>query len=276
MVYFTNTYIVVLHYQLRIALPQNLKLPAVMMAPTLLLSLPVILNLTSLVLWKMYVMAVLTNVGWNFTSMKDTATTTGHTLSIVNSGKGPSPLWRLNYPTLLYSIFDDINGQYYVECHGVFLCLAWWNAGNVCLLCDKMWNKVRNLLGGEICWRAIALGTWEQDRSKSIDRGDKFSCILYLTCVHHSATLHDVSSDNIACFAHRTRNKLTGTSSGTEGDMLQQILESAKRDPASSKQWWPMAHPASNTAVDFFPEGWIACCGSHISLKMPFKMTSFS
>ena len=47
------------------------------------------------------VITVLTNATWDFTSMKDTI--------IVNSGKGPSPLWELSYPSQV----SLMNGQYY-------------------------------------------------------------------------------------------------------------------------------------------------------------------
>ena len=64
------------------------------------------------------VLQILANTGLDFTSMNDTDTifTTGHTPCIVNSGKGPSTSWELNYlaPTSL------MNGQYYVEYQGVF------------------------------------------------------------------------------------------------------------------------------------------------------------
>ena len=110
-------------------------------------------------------MAILTNAGWDFTSMKDTATicTIGHTTSIVNSGKGPSSSWELNYPALV----SLMNGQYYVEYQGIFGMME------MPVMSEKTWNKVISWLGKH--FEELALATCEQVRSKVIERGDKFS-----------------------------------------------------------------------------------------------------
>ena len=83
--------------------------------------------------------------------------------------------------------------------------------------------------------------TCEQVCQRMVSRGEKFSWVasydrFYLTREHHSnnssGTLHDVSSDKIAWFSHRTkqgtRANWQGTSSGAEGDMLMKILHDVK------------------------------------------------
>ena len=223
------------------------------------------------------VLKVLTNAGWDFTSMNNTGTifTTGHTPRIVNSGKGPSPSWELNYPALV----SLMNGQYYVEYQGVFGMME------MPVMSEKTWNKVISWVGKYI--EELALATCEQVRSKVIERGDKLSWIVsfdgfYLTRGHHSnncsATLHDVSSDKIAWFAHRTKRgpgaNWQGTSSGAEGDMLREILESAKATGFNIQQI-VMDHDTSggNIAVDSFPKVRITYCGNHTAKSFHNDLT---
>ena len=63
------------------------------------------------------VITILSNAGWDFTSLKYSATvfSSGHTPKIAHSRKRPSPSWELNYPVLVALM----NGQYYVEYQGV-------------------------------------------------------------------------------------------------------------------------------------------------------------
>ena len=128
--------------------------------------------------------------------------TTSHIPHTFNSGKGPSPSWELNYPTLV----SLMNGQYHMEYQGVFGMME------MPVMSEKIWNKVISWVGKYV--EELALVTCEQVRSKVIERGDKLSRIVsfdgfYLTRGHHSnncsATLHDVSSDQIAWFAHCTK-----------------------------------------------------------------------
>jgi len=79
----------------------------------------------------------------------------------------------------------------------------------------------------------LAQWSCDQERANIITRGDKHQWQasydgLYLTHGHHSnnasATLHDVKTDSIAWFVHRTKKgrgaNWKGMSSGAEGDML--------------------------------------------------------
>ena len=83
--------------------------------------------------------------------------------------------------------------------------------------------------------------TCEQVGQKIVSCGEKFSWVasydrFYLTRGHHSnnssGTLHDVSSDKIAWFLHRTNQGIganwEGTSFGSEGDMLREIIDDVK------------------------------------------------
>ena len=67
---------------------------------------------------------------------------------------------------------------------------------------------------------------------------------FYLTQGHYSnissGTLHDVSSDKIAWFSHKTKRgtgaNLEGTSSGAKVDMLREILDDVKAKGFTIKQ----------------------------------------
>ena len=95
---------------------------------------------------------------------------------------------------------------------------------------------------------------------------------FYLTRGNHpnnpSPTLHDVYSDRIAWFAHRTKcgkdSNWQGTSSGAEGDMPSEILGKVK-DKGYSINQLVMDHGTfANTIVCFhFPGFHITYCGNH-------------
>ena len=117
----------------------------------------------------------------------------------------------------------------------------------------------------------------EQVREKIILRGEKFSWVasydgFYLTRGHHSnnssGTLHDVSSDKIAWFAHRTKRgpgaNWKGTSSGAEGDILREIIGDVKASGFTIKQMI-IDHNTSgaNIVCTSFPELCITYCGNH-------------
>lgn len=213
------------------------------------------------------VITILSNAGWDFTSLKDNATvfSSDHTPKIAHSKKGPPPSWELNYP----AIVSLMNGQYYVEYQGVF------GMTEKQVMSETAWNKMVPWVGKYV--EELALATCEQVRCKVTERGDKFSWIVsfdgfYLTRGHHSnncsATLHDVSTDKIAWFTHRTKRgpgtNWQGTSGGAEGDMLREILEGAKGKGFNIQQI-VMDHDTSggNVAVDSFPEVRISYCGNH-------------
>ena len=171
----------------------------------------------------------------------------------------------MNYPALVALM----NGQYYVEYQGVF------GMTEKPVMSETAWNKVIPWVGKY--FEQLALATCEQIRSKVTERGDKLSWVVsfaefYLTRGHHSnncsATLHDVSTDIVTWFTHRTKRgpgpNWQGTSGGAEGDMLQEILESTKGKGFNIKQLI-MDHDTSggNIAVDSFPEVQISYCGNH-------------
>ena len=64
------------------------------------------------------VLLILQSAGWDFSSLKDSATIINNTevAKIAHTGRGPAPSWDLNYP----AIVSLMNGQYYVEYHSVF------------------------------------------------------------------------------------------------------------------------------------------------------------
>ena len=137
------------------------------------------------------------------------------------------------------------------------------------------WMKVIGWLGKNV--KELAETSCEQVRQKVVTRGEKFSWVasydgFYLTRGHHSnnssATLHDVATDKIAWFSHRTKRgtgaNWEGTSSGAEGDMLREILDDVKAKGFSIKQII-MDHDTSagNIVCTSFPEVRITYCGNH-------------
>ena len=140
---------------------------------------------------------------------------------------------------------------------------------------EKRWSKVVAWLGKHV--EDIANSSCQQVRQAIIDQGDKHKWTasydgFYLTRGHHcnnsSGTLHDVSSDKIAWFAHRTKRgsgaNWDGTSAGAEGDIFRELLEDVKTDGYKVHQI-VMDHDTSaeNIACDVFPEIRITYCGNH-------------
>ena len=143
------------------------------------------------------------------------------------------------------------------------------------VMSEATWNKVIGWLGKSV--EELAEMSCNQVRQKVVSRGEKFSWVasydgFYLTRGHHSnncsATLHDVASDKIAWFSHRTKRgpgaNWEGTSSGAEGDMLREILNDVKAKGFKIKQII-MDHDTSgaNIACTSFPEVRITYCGNH-------------
>jgi len=185
------------------------------------------------------VLSTLQSAGWDFTMLRDNAiiTTDTDTPKIAHTGSGTSPSWDLNYPALV----SLMNGQYYVEYNGVFGMMG------IPVMSEVTWNKTISWLGKHV--KELAEITCEQVRQNIVLRGEKFSWVasydgFYLTRGHHSnnssGTLHDVSSDKITWFAHRTKRgtgaNWEGTSSGAEGDMLREILDDVKAKRFNIKQ----------------------------------------
>ena len=211
------------------------------------------------------VIQCLSSDGWDFTSLRETAsvfpagltlnTQTLQTPTIFHSGVGPVPCWKLNYPALVYLM----NGQYYSEYKGTFSLMG------LPVMSEKSWDKAVAWLGNHV--EKLAMSSCVQVRQNITDRGEMLSWVasfdgLYLTRGHYSknssATLHDFTSDKIAWFAHRTKRgqqaNWHGTSAGAEGDMLRAILEDVKAEGFKVAQII-MDHDTSggNIACDAFP-----------------------
>ena len=223
------------------------------------------------------VLSTLQSAGWDFSVLRDKAiiTTDTDTPKIAHTGSGTSPSWDLNYPALV----SLMNGQYYVEYKGVFGMMG------IPVMSEATWNKTISWLGKHV--KDLAETACEQVRQNIILRGEKFSWVAsydgyYLTRGHHSnnssGTLHDVSSDKIAWFSHRTKRgtgaNWEGTSSGAEGDMLREILDDVKAKGFKIKQII-MDHDTSgaNIACTSFPEVRITYCGNHTAKAFHSDLT---
>ena len=213
------------------------------------------------------VLLTLRSAGWDFSMLQDGATITTEEAipKITHTESGIAPSWNLNYPALA----SLMNGQYYVEYHGVFGMMG------TPVMSEVTWNKVVGWLGKNV--KELAELSCEQVRQKIVERGEKVSWVasydgFYLTRGHYSnnssGTLHDVASDKIAWFAHRTKRgpgaNWEGTSSGAEGDMLREILDDVKAKGFTIEQII-MDHDtsAANIACTSFPEVRITYCGNH-------------
>jgi len=213
----------------------------------------------------------LESAGWNFNHIKEDAEvfpdlSTSHERKIKPpGGRGSAPSWDLNYPALTYLM----NGQYYSDYSGVFGMLG------LPVMSEKRWLQVVAWLGRHV--ENLANSSCQQVRQVIIDRGDKKNWTasydgFYLTRGHHSnnssGTLHDVVTDKIAWFAHRTKRgsgaNWEGTSAGAEGDMLRGVLKAVKADGFKVHQI-VMDHDSSagNIVCEAFPEVRISYCGNH-------------
>ena len=222
-------------------------------------------------------LSTLQSAGWDFSILRDSATiiTDTDTPKIAHTGSRTAPSWDLNYPALVCFM----NSQYYVEYSGVFGMM-----GNP-VMSEATWNKTIGWLGTHV--KDLAEIICEQVREKIILRGEKFSRVtsydgFYLTRGHHSnnfsGTLHDVSSDKIAWFAHRTKRgpgaNWEGTSSGAEGAILREILGDVKARGFTIKQMI-IDHDTSgaNIVCTSFPEVRITYCGNHTAKAFHSDLT---
>jgi len=196
-------------------------------------------------------------------SSEVTLQTTGNP-SIFNTGTKPR-CWNLNYPALAFML----NGGYYSDYDNVFGTMG------LPVMHHTTWEGVVQWVGKYV--ERLAQWSCDQVRTKIVARGDKEQWQasydgFYLTRGHHSnnasATLHDVQTDSIAWFAHRTKKgkgaNWGGTSSGAEGDMLLRILEDVKSNGFIVDQI-VMDHDTSANAIvcSQFPDTHITYCGNH-------------
>ena len=153
-----------------------------------------------------------------------------------------------------------MNGQYYADYASIVGMMG------LQVMSQSRWNTVISILGTHV--HSLATRSCQQVRDQIITREEKLSWKasfdgFYLTRGHYSnnssATLHDISTDKIAWFTHRTKRGVdsnwVGTSNGAEGDMLRSILEDVKANGIQIEQL-VMDHDTSgsNIACDVFPE----------------------
>ena len=137
--------------------------------------------------------------------------------------------WELNYPALAFLL----NGGYYAEYTSIV------GAMGLPVMHHTTWENLVSWVGTHV--EQLAEWSCEQVRADVEKRGEKAQWTasfdgFYLTRGYHSnnssATLHDVESDRIAWFTHRTKrgkgSNWEGTSSGAEGDMLDELLHKVK------------------------------------------------
>ena len=137
--------------------------------------------------------------------------------------------WELNYPALAVLM----NGGYYVDYASIMGMMG------LPAMHHMTWDSLVSWVGTHV--ERLAEWSCEQVRTDIEKCGDKENWTasfdgFYLTRGYHSnnssATLHDVESDRIAWFTHRTKrgkgSNWEGTSSGAEGDMLDELLGKVK------------------------------------------------
>lgn len=218
---------------------------------------------------------LITNDGWDFAAIVGSAKTFKDSISLLNStsyqpelrwsNKGKQPSWTLNYTVLSFLL----NGQNYVEYSSIIGMMG------LEVMSQSRWNTIISIIGPHV--DSLATKSCQQVRDQIIARGDKLSWKasfdgFYLTRGHYSnnssATLHDINTDKIAWFTHRTKRGVganwDGTSNGAEGDMLQSILNNVKAKGFKVEQL-VMDHDTSgcNIACEVFPEIQITYCGNH-------------
>ena len=146
------------------------------------------------------------------------------------------------------------------------------------------WDNLVSWVGPHV--DRLANWSCEQVRADIEKRGDGSQWMagfdsFYLTRGHHfnntSATLHDVYSDRIAWFTHRTKHgkdsNWQGTSSGVEGDMLSEILGKVK-DKGYTINQLVMDHETSANAIvcSHFPDVHITYCGNHTAKSFHYEL----
>ena len=161
---------------------------------------------------------------------------TGHPRIASSSCRAKS--WELNYPALSFML----NGGYYADYASIMGTMG------MSTMHHSTWDNLVSWVGPHV--DRLANWSCEQVRADIEKRGDRSQWMagfdgFYLTSGHDSnnasATLHDVYSDRIAWFTHRTKrgedSNWQGMSSGVEGDMLSEILGKVK-----DKGYQPAGH----------------------------------
>ena len=184
--------------------------------------------------------------------------------NICSTGCKPKS-WELNYPALAFLM----NGGYYVDYASIMGMMG------LPAMHHTTWDSLVSWVGTHV--ERLAEWSCEQVRADIEKRGDKDNWTanldgFYLTRGYHSynssATLHDVESDRIAWFTHRTKrwkgSNWEGTSSGAEGDMLDELLGKVKSNGYNLDQIVMDHDTASNAIVcSHFPDIHITYCSNH-------------
>ena len=162
-----------------------------------------------------------------------------------------------------------VNGGYYADYAGVM------QTTRLPTMHHSTLDKLVSCLSTHV--ERLAEWSCEQVRADIDRRGDRNQWAasfdgFYLTRGHHSnnssATVHDMESDRIAWFTHRTKrgknSNWLGTSAGAEGDMLNDLLGKVKAEKFCMSQI-VMDHDTSANAIvcSHFPDIDIAYCGNH-------------
>ena len=183
--------------------------------------------------------------------------------------------WELNYPALAFLL----NGGYYVDYASIMGTMG------LPVMHHTTWDNLVSWVGTHV--EKLADWSCDQVRADIEKRGDKTQWIasfdgFYLTRGHHSnnssATLHDVESDRIAWYTHRTKrgkgSNWEGTSSGAEGDMLDELLRKVKSEEYVINQII-MDHDTSANAIvcTHFPDIHITYCSNHSAKSFHYELS---
>ena len=183
--------------------------------------------------------------------------------------------WELNYPALAFLL----NGGYYVDYASIMGTMG------LPVMHHTTWDNLVSWVGTHV--EKLADWSCDQVRADIEKRGDKTQWTasfdgFYLTRGHHSnnssATLHDVESDRIAWYTHRTKrgkgSNWEGTSSGAEGDMLDELLRKVKSEEYVINQII-MDHDTSANAIvcTHFPDIHITYCSNHSAKSFHYELS---
>ena len=182
--------------------------------------------------------------------------------------------WELNYPALAFLM----NGGYYVDYASIMGMMG------LPAMHHTTWDSLVSWVGTHV--ERLAEWSCEQVRADIEKHGDKDNWTasfdgFYLTRGYHSnnssATLHDVESDRIAWFTHRIKrgkgSNWEGTSSGAEGDMLDELLGKVKSNGYNLDQIVMDHDTASNAIVcSHFPDIHITYCSNHSAKSFHYEL----
>ena len=197
--------------------------------------------------------------------------------NIRSSGCKPKS-WELNYPALAFIL----NGGYYADYASIMGTMG------LPVMHHTTWDNLVSWVGTHV--EQLAEWSCDQVRKNFVKRGDKAQWTVsfdgfYLTRGYHSnnssATLHDVESNRIAWFTHRTKHgkgsNWEGTSSGAEGDMLDELLRKVKSQGYTVGQI-VMDHDTSANAIvcTHFPDIHITYCSNHSAKTFHYELSKIN